>query len=94
VRAVVVKNGTKTRAIKVDTLAVAAPCAPSFEVVEQAGATTRYVPGAGYAVVCDERGRAAKDVWAVGECTGRPLDGEAFAKDAETIAEDVLRSFA
>jgi sarcosine oxidase subunit alpha len=94
VRAVVVKNGTKTRAIKVDTLAVAAPCAPSFEVVEQAGAATRYVPGVGYAVVCDERGRAAEGVWAVGECTGRPLDGEAFAKDAETIAEDVLRSLA
>jgi sarcosine oxidase subunit alpha len=79
----------KDRTIKVDAVAVAARGAPSFEVAAQAGAAARYVPGAGYAVVCDERGRAGEGIWAVGECTGQTLDGAAFADAAAGIAADI-----
>lgn len=88
-RAVVVKSGSKERTIKVSAVAIAARGAPSFEVAAQAGAVARYVPGAGYAVICDERGRSAEGVWAVGECTGAALDDSNFEDAARIVAADV-----
>lgn len=92
VHRVSVKSGSETRSLKVGVLAVAAPGAPAFEVAEQAGAQVRYEPTRGYVVACDERGRAGDGIWAVGECTGRDLDGDAFAADADRVADDILQA--
>jgi sarcosine oxidase subunit alpha len=92
VRKAVVKSGSRTRSINVDAIAIATTGAPAFEVAAQAGAEAQYQPGAGYVIACDERGRAGEGVWAVGECTGRALDGGAFAEEAARAADDIRRA--
>ncbi len=72
-------------------VAVATPCAPSFELAEQRGAETRH-GSAGYAVVVDEAGRAAEGLWATGECTGAAPDVDAILAHARRVAADVLAS--
>jgi sarcosine oxidase subunit alpha len=92
VRGVVVRGGRGDRSVEVDVVAVAVPGAPSFEVAAQAGAGVRFEALAGYAVNCDDRGRAAEGVWAVGECTGIPFDPIAIEAMAGRLADDVGRA--
>ena len=92
VRELYLRDAKGARTIDVEILAVAAKGAPSFEVAEQAGATTRFDPAYGYAVACDASGRAAEGVWAAGECTGAPFDPDALERQAKIVAEDVIAS--
>ena len=92
VRGLVVRGARGDRTLEVDVVAVAAPGAPAFEVAAQAGAGVRFEPHAGYALNCDDRGRAAEGVWAVGECTGIPFDPVAIEAAALRVAEDVKRA--
>ncbi|MEZ4295903.1 MAG: 2Fe-2S iron-sulfur cluster-binding protein [Polyangiaceae bacterium] len=94
VREVYVRDAKGGRSIPADVVATAVPGAPSFEVAAQAGADVRFDPACGYAVACDERGRAAPSVWATGECTGAPFDPEAIAAQAERVAADVRAALA
>ncbi len=75
--------------LDVGLVAVAIPGAPSFELAEQLGAHTRLGAG-GYAVVTDERGRAAERLWAVGECAGLPFDPAALIDAGRRAAADIL----
>jgi len=90
VRGVEVVEGGEARVIKAVALALALPFAPAFEVAAQAGAEVRYLPGAGYAVAVDERGRAGDGIWAVGECTGAAPDLDALLAAGQRVADDVL----
>lgn len=85
-------GGGSARTIDVDVIGVAIAGAPSFEVAAQAGAGVRFDELSGYAVNCDERGRAADGVWAVGECTGIRFDPDGIAAQAERVAADVEKS--
>lgn len=89
VRGLHLRDGGDERTIDVDVIATALPGAPSFEVAAQAGAGVRFDPRAGYAVVCDERGRCGDGLWAAGECTGLPFEPEAIARQARRVADDV-----
>lgn len=71
-------------------VALAVPGAPSFELPAQAGARVRFDPAIGYAVDADDRGRAAPNVWAAGECTGKPFAPDALADEGRRVARDVL----
>jgi sarcosine oxidase subunit alpha len=84
----------RERVVKAVALALAAPGAPAFEVAAQAGATLRYVPGAGYAVAVEGPGRAAEGVWAAGECTGAPPEMEALLEAGRAAADDVIEASA
>jgi sarcosine oxidase subunit alpha len=90
VRELYLRDAKGSRTIDVEVVATALPGAPSFEVAEQAGASVRFQEGAGYAVVCDERGRAADGTWAVGECTGAAFEPDALTAQAQRVAADVL----
>lgn len=92
VREIYVRDGKDTRSMDVDIVATALPGAPSFEVAEQAGAKVRFDPNMGYAVDCDDRGRAAEGVWASGECTGMAYEPGAIVAQAERTARDVIAS--
>jgi sarcosine oxidase, subunit alpha len=89
VKRAVIRQGDGTQTLKIDAVAVAIPPAPAFELPAQAGATVRYDPENGYAVVGDDRGRAAEGVWACGECTGMPFVPEALVSAALRVAADV-----
>ena len=86
------RGGGGERSIEVDVVGVAIPGAPSFEVAAQAGAGVRFDELSGYAVSCDERGRAADGVWAAGECTGIPFDPDLIVGQAERVAGDVEKA--
>jgi sarcosine oxidase subunit alpha len=90
VKRVLVRSKDGEATIKAEILALALPGAPAFEVAAQAGAEVRYVPDRGYAVVCDEHGRAGAGLWAAGECTGKAFDPAAIEAEAVRIADDVL----
>ncbi|MCC6556270.1 MAG: (2Fe-2S)-binding protein [Polyangiaceae bacterium] len=77
------------RTVKAVAVAIAAPGAPSFEIAAQAGAAVRRDARLGYAVAADARGRAGEGLWAVGECTGAPLDIPALLDAARAAADDV-----
>jgi sarcosine oxidase subunit alpha len=86
------QEGADRRGVKAVAIGIAAPHAPAFEVAAQAGARVHYVPGLGYAVEVDERGRAGDGIWAAGECTGAPPDVEALLAAGRRVADDVLAS--
>ncbi len=92
VRELYLRDAKGARTVDVEIVAFAAPGAPSFEVAEQAGAGVRFDPAFGYAVSCDERGRAADGVWASGECTGAPFEPDAITRQSQRVAEDVIAS--
>jgi sarcosine oxidase subunit alpha len=92
VRELYLRDAKGARTVDVEILAIAAPGAPSFEVAEQAGAGVRFDPACGYAVRCDERGRAAEGVWAAGECTGAPFEPASITAQSRRVAEDVIAS--
>jgi hypothetical protein len=79
----------------VGVVAIDLPGAPSFELAEQAGAAVTRTP-AGFAVAVDDDGRAAlaadaksnhfpRGLFALGECTGAPLDLASFRRSAERL---------
>jgi sarcosine oxidase subunit alpha len=90
VKRVLVRTHGSEASIKAEILALALPGAPAFEVAAQAGAEVRYVPDRGYAVVCDEHGRAGEGLWAAGECTGSDFEPRAITAEALRVAEDVV----
>ncbi len=90
VKRVLVRTHGDEASIKAEVLALALPGAPAFEVAAQAGAEVRYLQDRGYAVVCDERGRAGEGLWAAGECTGKDFEPKAIEAEALRVAADVL----
>ena len=76
----------------VAVVALALPGAPSFELAAQAGAEVRFDPAVGYVVAADERGRVAEGAWAVGECTGAPIDPDALVAAGKRVARDVIEA--
>jgi len=90
VKRVLVRSHGSEASIKAEILALALPGAPAFELAAQAGAEVRFVPDRGYAVVCDERGRAGEGLWAAGECTGSDFEPAAIEAEARSVADDVL----
>ena len=90
VRAVSVRRGGRVEKLKVDAVAFATPPAPSFELAEQAGARVRRMAGQGFAVDADASGRAGDKLWAIGECTGAPLDLARFERDADALVAALL----
>jgi sarcosine oxidase, subunit alpha len=79
----------------VGVVAIDLPGAPSFELAEQAGATVTRT-SAGFGIGVDSHGRVTlspdalpsspRGLFALGECTGAPLDLASFRETAETIA--------
>lgn len=92
VKTLELRDGQKTRKVEVGAVALALRGAPAFELVEQAGATTRFDPEGGYAVVTGPAGRLADARWAAGECTGKPFDPTLIRAEAEATAKGVLAS--
>ncbi len=92
VKTLELRDGEKTRKESVGAVALALPSAPAFELPEQAGAPTRFVPGGGYAVVTGEAGRIADALWAAGECTGKAFDPGAIRAEAEAVAAALAAS--
>ena len=82
------KDGKKT---SVELVAIGAPGAPSFELAEMAGAEVAFGP-AGYQVVTDGSGRAGKNVFAVGECTGEAFEPRALIASATKVAGMIATS--
>jgi sarcosine oxidase, subunit alpha len=78
----------------VAVVALALPGAPSFELASQAGAELRFDPALGYVVATDDRGRAAENAWAVGECAGAAFDPDALAAAGVRVARDVVDTLA
>lgn len=92
VKTLELRDGEKTRKESVGAVALALPSAPAFELPEQAGAPTQFVPGGGYAVVTGEAGRIADGLWAAGECTGKAFDPRAIRAEAEAVAAALAAS--
>jgi sarcosine oxidase subunit alpha len=92
VRSITLRRDGTLEAHEVVAVALALPGAPAFELAAQAGAETRFDPATGYAVITDAEGRAAKAVWAAGECTGRAFDPEALHAEGEQVASAMLAS--
>ncbi len=92
VKTLELRDGEKTRKESVGAVALALPSAPAFELPEQAGAPTHFVPGGGYAVVTGEGGRIADALWAAGECTGKAFDPRAIRAEAEAVAAALAAS--
>ncbi len=90
VKTLEVRDGANTRKAEVGAVALALRGAPAFELAEQAGATTRFDPEGGYAVVTGPGGRIGGTLWAAGECTGKPFDPAAIRVEAEVAAASVL----
>jgi sarcosine oxidase subunit alpha len=90
VKTLEVRDGKSTRKADVGAVALALRGAPTFELAEQAGATTRFDPEGGYAVVTGEGGRLGETTWAAGECTGTPFNPWVIRAEAETVAESLL----
>lgn len=90
VKGVTLREHEGVRSLKAAVLAIAAPGAPSFEVAAQAGAAIRHDARVGYAIAADASGRAGEEVWAVGECTGAPLDVDAILDAGRRAADDVI----
>jgi sarcosine oxidase subunit alpha len=78
----------------VGVVAIDLPGAPSFELAEQAGAAVARTP-TGFAITVDSDGRAARadatasrfprGLFAVGECTGAPLELASFQRSAQRL---------
>ena len=93
VKTLEVRDGEKkTRKAEVGAVALALRGAPAFELAEQAGATTRFDPEGGYAVVTGPAGQLAEGLWAAGECTGKPFDPALIRAEAEATAAGVQAS--
>jgi sarcosine oxidase, subunit alpha len=73
--------------VKGDVVAIDTPRAPSYELLEQAGAALTHEPR-GF-VARTERGKIRDRFFAIGECLGAPVDAARFAGDAEEIARSV-----
>jgi sarcosine oxidase subunit alpha len=86
------REGDSTKKLDVAAIALALPGAPAFELAEQAGAKVRYDDARGYAVLCDEQGRAGEQIWAAGECTGKDFDPDALVREGEMVAASVLEA--
>jgi sarcosine oxidase subunit alpha len=86
------REGEGTKKLDVAAIALALPGAPAFELAEQAGARVRYDDARGYAVLCDEEGRAGEQIWAAGECTGKDFEPDALVREGEAVAASVLAS--
>ena len=63
--------------------------APSFQLAQQAGASTQ-ATNAGFSIVVDGDGRAAPSVFAAGECTGTPFEPGALIESGERAARGAL----
>jgi sarcosine oxidase subunit alpha len=92
VKTLELRKGAKTRKESVGAVALALPSAPAFELAEQAGASTRFDPQGGYAVVTSADGRIAEALWAAGECTGKAFDPGAIRAEAEATAAAITAS--
>jgi sarcosine oxidase, subunit alpha len=89
VKSVTVLEGKRKRSIDAQVVAVSARGAPAFELAAQAGAAVRFESNSGYALDCDENGRAGDRIWAVGECTGMDFDVAAITAAAEKCAKAI-----
>ncbi|MBL9024136.1 MAG: (2Fe-2S)-binding protein [Myxococcales bacterium] len=90
VEAVKLKSGER---ITCGVVAVATPPAPSFELAEQRGAKTTRTES-GFAVVTDDKGRAAEDLYAVGEACGAPFDVAALIESGARAARAITAALA
>ncbi|MBK6513836.1 MAG: hypothetical protein IPG04_06855 [Polyangiaceae bacterium] len=68
---------------------VGGDAAPSFQLAQQAGASTQ-ATNAGFSIVVDGDGRAAPSVFAAGECTGTPFEPGALIESGERAAMGAL----
>ncbi len=89
VKNVTIRDGKKQKSLSASVVGVAAKGAPAFELAAQAGAEVRFDAERGYAVQCDDRGRAGEGVWAVGECTGMDFDVAEIKAAAERCARAI-----
>jgi sarcosine oxidase, subunit alpha len=89
VKNVTVQDGKRKKALDTYVVGVSAHGAPAFELAAQAGAAVRFDENRGYAIECDERGRAGDGLWAVGECTGIDFGIEALTAAAEKCAKAI-----
>lgn len=90
VGAAVLREGDQERKIRCDALAVEAPGAPSFELVEQAGGEARWGEGRGFFPRCDAMGQVVPGVWVTGEARGLPFELESLASDGRAVATAAL----
>jgi len=91
VKSVTVLDGKRKRSIDAQVVGVSASGAPAFELAAQAGASVRFESNRGYAIECDEHGRAGDHLWAVGECSGMDFDVAAITAAAEKCANALAR---
>ena len=82
-------SAVKAEPVTASVVGVAAKGAPAFELAAQAGAEVRFDAERGYAVECDDQGRAGEGVWAVGECTGMDFDVAEIKAAAERCARAI-----
>ncbi len=92
VRAISLRRSGKLEKRKVDAVAFASPPAPAFELAQQAGAKVHRMPGQGFAIEVDADGRASDSLFAIGECTGKQLSLDVFARDAERLTNALVAS--
>jgi hypothetical protein len=50
------------------------------------------MPGQGFAIEVDADGRASDSLFAIGECTGKQLSLDVFARDAERLTNALVAS--
>jgi sarcosine oxidase subunit alpha len=87
VREITITTEAGDVSVKADVVAIDAPRAPSYELLEQAGAALTHEPR-GF-VARTERGKIRDGFFAIGECLGAPVDAARFAADADAIAQQV-----
>lgn len=92
VRSVVLRSDGAELRRDVAVVATALPGAPAFELALQAGAEARLAAEGGYATLRDADGRAAAGLWVTGEITGAPFEPDALVRDAQRVAEAVVRA--
>jgi sarcosine oxidase subunit alpha len=88
VRAVTMATSEGELRLSCDAALIDAPRAPAHELCAQAGAELAH-EARGFVVRPGAGGRIRKGVFAVGEVVGTPLDPDAVAREARTVAENV-----
>jgi sarcosine oxidase subunit alpha len=87
VREITIKTEAGDTTVKCDAVAIDTPRAPSYELLEQAGAALTH-ESRGF-VARTERGKIRDGFFAIGECLGAPIDAARFTADADAIARQV-----
>lgn len=69
-KALLIREGQRTRRLRVGAVLVDLPAVPAVELAVQGGGRVHFVAGRGYALELDDQGRAAPGVWCAGTLSG------------------------